>query len=117
MTNFLSHFTGHLPRCPVKFQILQEKIGEKNPLHFGVSSLDNFLNRQFGLFSALPGRQLGHRPHTDSLSEHGSRQERRAGTPFGMGLLALFEELQFAFKCNHHGNPQKAPPRILVTNT
>lgn len=89
----------------------------KNPLHFGVSLLDNFLNRQFWLFSVLSGRQLGHRSHTDSLSEQGSCQERGAGTPFGIGLLALFEVVPFAFRCNHHGNPQETPPHILVTNT
>lgn len=43
-------FTLHPPWCPVKSQILQQKIGEKTPFHFGVSLLDNFLNRQLGCF-------------------------------------------------------------------
>lgn len=116
MTTFLSHFTLHLPWCPVKFQILQQKIGEKNPLHFAVSLLDNFLNSEFWLFSILSGRQLDHPSHTDSLSERGPCQKHRAGTPFEIGLLALFEVMQFAFKCNQHGNPQETPPHILVTN-
>lgn len=116
MTTFLSHFTLHLPWCPVKFQILQQKIGEKNPLHFAVSLLDNFLNSEFWLFSILPGRQPDHPSHTDSLSERGPCQKRGAGTPFGIGLPALFEVMQFAFKCNQHGNPQETPPHILVTN-
>lgn len=32
-------------------------------------------------------------------------------------LLVLFEVVQFAFKCNHHGNPQESPPHTLVINT
>lgn len=116
MTTFLSHFTLHLPWCPVKFQMLQQKIGEKNPLHFAVSLLDNFLNSEFWLFSILSGRQLDHPSHADSLSERGPCQKRGAGTPFGIGLPALYEVMQFAFKCNQHGNPQETPPHILVTN-
>lgn len=28
----------------------------------------------------------------------------------------LFEAVQFAFKCNHHGSPQETPLHILVIN-
>lgn len=116
MTNFLSHFTLHLPWCPVKFQTLWQKIGEKN--HCILVSLCWIISQKyFWLFSAISGRQLGHRSHTDSLSEQGSCQELRAGTLFGIGLLMLFEVVRFAFKCTHCGNPQKTPPHILATHT
>lgn len=90
MTNFLSHFTLHLPWCPVKFQILRQNIGEKKH-GILVSLCWTISQKYFWLFSAISGRQLGHRSHTDSLSEQGSCQERRAGTLFGIGLLMLFE--------------------------
>lgn len=79
--------------------------------------MNYFLNRQFWLFSILLGRQLGHLSHSDSLSEQGLCQKHGAGTPFGSGLLVVFEAVQFAFKYNHHRNPQETPPHILVINT
>lgn len=70
MTNFVGHFTLHLLWRPVKFQILQQKIGEKKKhIAFWCLFVTEFLKQTVGAFFSINSRQLGHLSHIDSLSE------------------------------------------------